>query len=74
VSGVLAEERVLEGTSDEGFPLTEEWVLKGMNDEEMVLDGPEGQEGGSVEAQEEKKRCWMRFLKGMVTDRNTRHF
>jgi hypothetical protein len=24
VSGVLAEERVLEGTSDEGFPLTEE--------------------------------------------------
>jgi hypothetical protein len=24
VSGVLTEERVLEGTSDEGFPLTEE--------------------------------------------------
>jgi hypothetical protein len=41
-----------------------------MNDEEMVLDGPEGQEGGSVTVMERKERYWMRFLKGMVTDRN----
>jgi hypothetical protein len=41
-----------------------------MNDEEMILDGPEGQEGGSVDVMERKERCWMRFLKGMVTDRN----
>jgi hypothetical protein len=42
-----------------------------MNDEEMVLDGPEGQEGGSVDVMERKERYWMRFLKGMVTDRNS---
>jgi hypothetical protein len=41
-----------------------------MNDEEMVLDGPEGQEGGSADVMERKERYWMRFLKGMVTDRN----
>jgi hypothetical protein len=42
-----------------------------MNDEEMVLDGPEGQEGGSADVMERKRRYWMRFLKGMVTDRNS---
>jgi hypothetical protein len=41
-----------------------------MDDEEMVLDGPEGQEGGSVGVRGLKERYWMRFLKGMVTDRN----
>jgi hypothetical protein len=41
-----------------------------MNDEEMVLDGPERQEGGSVDVMERKERYWTRFLKGMVTDRN----
>jgi hypothetical protein len=41
-----------------------------MNDEEMVLDGPEGQEGGSADVMERKERYWMRFLKGMVTDHN----
>jgi hypothetical protein len=42
-----------------------------MNDEEMILDGSEGQEGGSANEMEWKERCWMRFLKGMVTDRNS---
>jgi hypothetical protein len=42
-----------------------------MNEEEMVLDGPEGQEGGSADVMERKERYLMRFLKGMVTDRNT---
>jgi hypothetical protein len=36
-----------------------------------VLDGPEEQEGGSADVMERKERYWMRFLKGMVTDRNT---
>jgi hypothetical protein len=49
--------------------LTEEWVLNGTNDEEMVLDGQEGDPEG-VKGMEE--RYWMRFLKGMVTDRNIR--
>jgi hypothetical protein len=35
----------------------------------MVLDG---QEGDSVGVRGLKERYWMRFLKGMVTDRNTR--
>jgi hypothetical protein len=34
----------------------------------MVLDG---QEGGSEGVRGLKERYWMRFLKGMVTDRNT---
>jgi hypothetical protein len=55
VSGVLTEERVLEGTSDEG----------------KLLNQMDGQEGGSAVRKEWKERCWMRFLKGMVTDRNT---
>jgi hypothetical protein len=42
-----------------------------MNDEEMILDGPEGQEGGSADVMGRNERYWMRFLKGMVTDRNT---
>jgi hypothetical protein len=42
-----------------------------MNDEEMILDGPEGQEGGSADVMGWNERYWMRFLKGMVTDRNT---
>jgi hypothetical protein len=42
-----------------------------MNDEEKVLDGPEGQEGSSGDVMEREERYWMRFLKGMVTDRNT---
>jgi hypothetical protein len=42
-----------------------------MNDEEMVLDGLEGQEGGSADVMEQKERYWMRFLMGMVTDRNS---
>jgi hypothetical protein len=33
----------------------------------MVLDG---QEGGSEGVRGLKERCWVRFLKGMVTDRN----
>jgi hypothetical protein len=37
----------------------------------MVLDGPEGQEGGSADVMERKERYWMRFLKGMVTDHNS---
>jgi hypothetical protein len=37
----------------------------------MVLDGSEGLEGGSAGVKELKERYWMRFLKGMVTDRNT---
>jgi hypothetical protein len=37
----------------------------------MVLDGPEGQEGGSADVMVRNERYWMRFLKGMVTDRNT---
>jgi anthranilate/para-aminobenzoate synthase component I len=41
-----------------------------MNDEEMVLDESEGQEGGSADVMERKERYWIRFLKGMVTDRN----
>jgi hypothetical protein len=42
-----------------------------MNDEEMVLDGSDGQEGSSAGVKGLKERYWMRFLKGMVTDRNT---
>jgi hypothetical protein len=37
----------------------------------MVLDGLGRQEGGSGGVRDLKERCWMRFLKGMVTDRNT---
>jgi hypothetical protein len=37
----------------------------------MVLEGSHGEEGGSVHVMEWKERYWMRFLKGMVTDRNT---
>jgi hypothetical protein len=71
VSGVLAEERILEGTSNEGFVLIEELVLDRTSDEEMFLEGPDGQEGGFIGVMERKERYWMRFLKGMVTDRNT---
>jgi hypothetical protein len=35
-----------------------------------VLDGSDRQEGGSVGVRGLKERYWMRFLKGMVTDRN----
>jgi hypothetical protein len=41
-----------------------------MNDERGVLDGMDGQEGGFGVLKEQKERYWMRFLKGMVTDRN----
>jgi hypothetical protein len=34
----------------------------------MVLDGQEGDSGGVKGL---KERYWMRFLKGMVMDRNT---
>jgi hypothetical protein len=71
VSGVLAEEQVLGRTSDEGFILTEERVLNGMSDEEMVLDGFDGQEGESAGVKGEEGRYWMKFLMGMVTDRNS---
>jgi hypothetical protein len=37
--------------------------LDGMSDEVRVLDGSDGVRGL-------KERYWMRFLKGMVTDRN----
>jgi hypothetical protein len=37
----------------------------------MVLGG---QEGDSVGVRDLKERYWMRFLKGMVTDRNTLAF
>jgi hypothetical protein len=63
----LTEERVLEGTSDKGVVLAEERVS---SDEERVLDGMDRQEGGSAGARGGKERYWMRFLKGMVTDRN----
>jgi hypothetical protein len=36
----------------------------------MILEGSHGQESGSVCVIERKERYWMRFLKGMVTDRN----
>jgi hypothetical protein len=36
-----------------------------------VLDGSDRQEGGSGGIRGLKERYWMRFLKGMVTDRNT---
>jgi hypothetical protein len=42
-----------------------------MNDEGRVLDGMDGQEGGSAGVKGRKERYWMRFLKGMVTDCNT---
>jgi hypothetical protein len=42
-----------------------------MNDEGMILDEQDGQEGGSVGVRGLKERYWMRFLKGMVTDRNS---
>jgi hypothetical protein len=70
VSGVLVEERVLDGTSDEGFPLTEEWVLDGTSGGMRVLADSDRQEGGSAGVRGLKERYWMRFLKGMVTDRN----
>jgi hypothetical protein len=53
--------------------LTEERVLDRTNDEEMVLDRPDGQEGDSAGVKGLEERYWMRFLKGMVTDRNRRH-
>jgi hypothetical protein len=37
----------------------------------MVLDVLDGQEGGSAGVKGVKERYWIRFLKGMVTDRNT---
>jgi hypothetical protein len=42
-----------------------------MSDEGRVLDGKDGQEGGSTGVRGQKERYWMRFLRGMVTDRNT---
>jgi hypothetical protein len=44
--------------------------LDGISDEEMVLDGSDRQEGGSGGVRGLEERYWMRFLKGMVTDRN----
>jgi hypothetical protein len=41
-----------------------------MNDEGRVLDGKDRQEGDSAGIRGLEERCWMRFLKGMVTDRN----
>jgi hypothetical protein len=70
VSGVLAGERVLEGTSAEGIVLTEEQVLDGTSDEGKVLDGIGDDKGDSMGVKGSKDRYWVRFLKGMVTDRN----
>jgi hypothetical protein len=42
-----------------------------MNDEGRVLDGKDRQEGGPVDVMGRDERYWMRFLKGMFTDRNT---
>jgi hypothetical protein len=39
----------------------------------MVLDGLGRQEGDSGGVKGLKERYWMKFLKGMVTDRNTTH-
>jgi hypothetical protein len=36
----------------------------------VILNGTGGQEGGSADAKGLKERYWMRFLKGMVMDRN----
>jgi hypothetical protein len=44
-----------------------------MNDEGRVLDGKDRQEGGPVDVMGRDERYWMRFLKGMFTDRNTSH-
>jgi hypothetical protein len=43
-----------------------------MNDEGRVLDGKDRQEGGPAGVMGWDERYWTRFLKGMVTDRNTR--
>jgi hypothetical protein len=37
----------------------------------MVLDDADGLGGGSVGVKGMKERYWTKFLKGMVTDRNT---
>jgi hypothetical protein len=52
VSGVLAEEQVLDRTSDKGIILTEEWVPDGMSDEEKVLNGIDEDEDGSAGVKE----------------------
>jgi hypothetical protein len=44
-----------------------------MSDEDWVLDEADRQEGDSAGVKGLKVRYWMRFLKGMVTDRNRRH-
>jgi hypothetical protein len=44
-----------------------------MDDEGRILDGMDGQEGSFAGVKEWKERYWMRFLKGMVTDRNSAH-
>jgi hypothetical protein len=58
VSGVLAGEQVLEGTSAEGVVLTEERVLDGTSDEGKVLDGIGDDKGGSMGVKGSKDRYW----------------
>jgi hypothetical protein len=66
----LTEEQVLERTSNKGVILAEERVLDGASDEGRVLDGVDNDKDGSAGVKGLKERYWMRFLKGMVTDRN----
>jgi hypothetical protein len=41
-----------------------------MSDKDWILDETDGQEGDSAGVKGLEERYWMRFLKGMVTDRN----
>jgi L-arabinose isomerase len=61
VSGILAEEQVLDRTSNEGVILAEERVLAGTSDKGIGFAGERGWRRGYL----------MRFLKGMVMDCNT---